>query len=145
MTKTEIWAKRIDKNSPILVSFWSVVGQRRVAKGQYSGSSGAELLLVWYTGLVSLDGTVDLLAGDIQFAEILNGIRLPFGLIFLVKIDHNLTTGGIVYPLHLAVSEPKLLCLFCILKNMLLGNPWQFVIDILPISSTGYSVILLSQ
>ena len=72
---------------------------------------------------VSLNGKVDLLAGDIQFAEILNGIRLPFGLIFLVKIDHNLTTGGIVYPLHLAVLKPRLFCLFYILKNMLLGNP----------------------
>ncbi len=48
------------------------------------------------------------MAGDIQLAEILNGIRLPFGIIFLVEIDNNLATDGIVYPLHHAVSEPRL-------------------------------------
>ena len=85
------------------------------------------------------------MVGDILYAEKLNGLRLPFGLIFLVKIDNNLAMGGIVYPLHLAVSEPKSLCLFCILKNMLLGNPRQFVIDIIPISLTVYSVIILLQ
>ena len=37
------------------------------------------------------------MVGDILYAGILNGLRLPFGLIFLVKIDNNLATGGIVY------------------------------------------------
>ena len=46
------------------------------------------------------------MVGDILYAGILNGLRLPFGLIFLVKIDNNLATGGIAYPLHLAVLEP---------------------------------------
>ncbi len=50
---------------------------------------------------------IDLMADDAQFAEILNGIRLLFGLIFLVKIDNNLAMSGIVFPLHLAVSEPR--------------------------------------
>ena len=63
------------------------------------------------------------MVGDVSFAEILSGIRLPFDLIILVKIDDNLATGGIVYPLHLAVLKPRLFCLFYILKNMLLGNP----------------------
>ena len=50
-------------------------------------------------------------------------MRLPFGLIIFVKIDNNLATGGIVYPLHLAVLEPRLFYMFYILKNMLLDNP----------------------
>ncbi len=83
------------------------------------------------------------MVGDILYAGILNGLRLPFGLIFLVKIDNNLATDGIVYPLHLAVLKPRLFCLFYILKNMLLGNPRQFVIDIILISLTVYSVIML--
>ena len=83
------------------------------------------------------------MVGGVYFAEMLNCIRLSFDLIILVRIDNNLAMGGIVYPLHLAVSEPKSLCLFCILKNMLLGNPRQFVIDIISISLTVYSVITL--
>ncbi len=63
------------------------------------------------------------MAGDIQFAEILRGLRLPFGWIFLVKIDNNLATGGLVYPLYFGVLEPQSLCVFCKLKNILLGNP----------------------
>ena len=69
--------------------------------------------------------------------------RPSFGLIILVKIDNNLATGGIVYPLHHAVLEPRLFCSFYILKNMLLGNPLQSVIDITPISMIVYSVMIL--
>ena len=63
------------------------------------------------------------MVGDVQLAGILNGIRLLFGLTFLVRIDDNLVTGGIVYRIHHTVSEPKSFCVFCILKNILLGNP----------------------
>ena len=83
------------------------------------------------------------MAGDIWFAEILNSLRLPFDLIFLVKIDNDLAMGGFVYPLHLAVLEPQSFWVFCALKNMLLGNPWQFIIDIIPISLTVYSIMML--
>ena len=96
--------------------------------------SGAQLLFVQYTGLKSLNCTIDLMVGDVYLVEILDGMRLPNGLIFLVKIDNNLATDGIVYPLHHAVSECRSFCVFCILKNMLLGNPCQFNIDIIPIS-----------
>ena len=84
--------------------------------------SGPQLLFVRYTGLKSLNCTIDLMVGDVYLVEILDGMRLPNGLIFLVKIDNNLATGDIVNPLHHAVLEFRSFCVFCILKNMLLGS-----------------------
>ena len=80
--------------------------------------SGAQLLFVRYTGLKSLNCTIDLMVGDVYLVEILDGMRLPNGLIFLVKIDNNLATGDIVNPLHHAVSESRSFCVFCILRHV---------------------------
>ena len=62
MTKTEIRAKRIDKKwhniGQSLLSRWSVISQQQVAYGPLLAvmriSCGTQLLLVRYTGLISL-------------------------------------------------------------------------------------------
>ncbi len=94
-----------------MAQYWSVVGQLLVSR--WLAESGVRSLVGNPCQFV-----IDIIPISLKVYSV-----IMFGLIILVKIDNNLATGGIVYPLHLAVLEPRLFCLFYILKNMLLGNP----------------------
>ena len=80
---------------------------------------------------------------DVQLAKILNSVWLPFGMIVLVKVGHNLALGGFVDTLYLAVSNLTSLHAFCKLKNMVIGNRRQFFFLYHIFSSTVYSAIML--
>ena len=59
---------------------------------------------------------------DVLLAKIFHSVWLPIGMMILVKVGNNLAPGGIVDTLYLAVSNLESLCVFCVLKNMFIGN-----------------------
>ena len=61
---------------------------------------------------------MNLTMSDVQLAKILISVWLPYGMIVLVKVGHNLALGGFVDTLYLAVSNLESLCAFCILENV---------------------------
>ena len=65
---------------------------------------------------------INLFVNDFLLAKILNSVWVPFGLMILVKVGYDLAPGAIVYTLYLAISNLESLCVFCILKNIYLGN-----------------------
>ena len=60
---------------------------------------------------------------DVQLAKILYSVWLSFGIMISVKVGNNLAPSGNVDTLYLAISNLKSLYVFCLLKNMLIGNP----------------------
>ena len=59
---------------------------------------------------------------DVLLPKIFNSVWLPIGIIILVKVGNDLTPGGLVDTLYLAISNLESSCTFCILKNMFIGN-----------------------